>query len=49
MLGGVLGNTYREAEAERLWGVFTDRFSTLTTGAYAKPHREAIRIALSSI
>jgi len=49
ILGGALGSPYRDAEAERLWGVFTNRFSILTTGAYAKPHREAVRIALASI
>ena len=48
-LGGMLGTTYRAAEAERLWAVFADRFSTLTTGAYAKPPREAFRIALAAI
>jgi hypothetical protein len=49
ILGGVLGTTYRDAEAERLWGVFTARFSAVTTGAYAKPRREAFRIALAGI
>ena len=49
ILGGLLGSTFRDAEAERLWSVFTDRFEALTTGAYAKPHREAVRLALASI
>ena len=49
IVGSMLGAAYRDAEAERLWAVFADRFDTLTTGAYAKPHREAVRLALASI
>jgi hypothetical protein len=43
------GPIYRTAERERLWANFEDRYERLVTGAYAKPPREAVGIALSAI
>lgn len=48
-LGAEHGPIYRTAERERLWANFEDRYERLVTGAYAKPPREAVGIALSSI
>jgi hypothetical protein len=44
-----LGPAYRDAEAQRLWMVFLSRYGGLISGAYAKPAKEALRIALSGI